>query len=218
MTVAEFWRRWHMSLSSWFRDYLYIPLGGSKKGLFRRYLNLMIVFLTSGLWHGASWHFVAWGGLNGIFQIIGSILKPVREKIRQWLKIDTGAFSHKLGKTLITFILISFTWIFFRANSLREGIWITRDIFTKWNPWVITTGGLLKLGLDGIYLYVISVCVFVITVVDFLKYRNIKVLDTLLTQGIWLRFLVCILLFAAIIIFGSYGPGYDAASFIYFQF
>ena len=79
MSVAEFWRRWHISLSTWFRDYLYIPLGGNRKGKVRKWFNLMVVFLVSGLWHGASWHYVFWGGLNGAYQVLGEWMRPVNK-------------------------------------------------------------------------------------------------------------------------------------------
>ena len=90
-SMREFWRRWHISLSSWFRDYLYIPLGGSRCGKIRRYFNLMATFLVSGLWHGASWSYVAWGGLHGLYQIIGYELKGVKEKINGKLHTKTEA-------------------------------------------------------------------------------------------------------------------------------
>lgn len=111
-SVSEFWRRWHISLSSWFRDYLYIPLGGNKKGKRRKWVNLMVVFLTSGLWHGAQWSFVAWGGLNGLFQIIGEWLKPIRDFLNKLFRMDRASLSHKLFKVVFTFGLINFTWIF----------------------------------------------------------------------------------------------------------
>ena len=87
-SVAEFWRRWHISLTSWFRDYLYIPLGGNQKGTVRKYLNVMIVFLVSGLWHGAQWTYVVWGGLNGLFQVAGNIFAPVRKRAGKRLKLN----------------------------------------------------------------------------------------------------------------------------------
>ena len=93
-SVSEFWRKWHISLTSWFKDYLYIPLGGSRKGKLRKYLNKLIVFLVSGLWHGAQWSFVAWGGINGLYQIIGEILQPARDKAVSLLKLNRNTFSH----------------------------------------------------------------------------------------------------------------------------
>ena len=106
MSVAEFWRRWHISLSSWFRDYLYIPLGGNRKGKIRKYINIMIVFLVSGLWHGASWSFVVWGGLNGIFQIIGAELKKARDWVVEQLHLNRETASHKIYKIITTYSLL----------------------------------------------------------------------------------------------------------------
>ena len=79
-SIKDFWRRWHISLSTWFRDYLYIPMGGNRKGKFRKYFNLMVTFFVSGLWHGASWNYVVWGGLHGFYQVIGEVTEPVRKK------------------------------------------------------------------------------------------------------------------------------------------
>jgi D-alanyl-lipoteichoic acid acyltransferase DltB (MBOAT superfamily) len=104
-TVAEFWRRWHISLTSWFRDYLYIPLGGSRKGKLRKYINIMIVFLVSGLWHGASLSFVLWGGLNGLYQVIGSLLMPVRDKLRELLGINRDKLGYKVAGAAVTYAL-----------------------------------------------------------------------------------------------------------------
>ena len=109
-SVGEFWRRWHISLSSWLRDYVYIPLGGSRVKDSRIYLNLMITFLVSGLWHGSTWNFVIWGLLHGFFQCAGRVVKPVFEK----LKIPSFI------KIAFTFTLVTFAWIFFRAANLQE--------------------------------------------------------------------------------------------------
>lgn len=109
-SVGEFWRRWHISLSSWFRDYVYIPLGGSRVALPRIYLNILITFLVSGIWHGSTWNFVIWGLLHGIFQCIGRATKSF------WEKIKVPSFI----RIFITFCLVTFAWIFFRSNNLQE--------------------------------------------------------------------------------------------------
>lgn len=96
LSISEFWRCWHISLTSWFKDYLYIPLGGSHKGKIRKYMNKMIVFLLSGLWHGAQFSYVAWGGLNGLYQIAGEILQPIRDKMVSVLQLNRKSFGHKL--------------------------------------------------------------------------------------------------------------------------
>lgn len=116
-SVGEFWRRWHISLSSWLRDYIYIPLGGSRVVLPRIYLNLMITFLVSGIWHGSTWNFVIWGLLHGIFQCIGRATKSF------WKKIKVPSFI----RIFITFCLVTFAWIFFRSSNLQEaGIVISK--------------------------------------------------------------------------------------------
>ncbi len=117
MSIKEFWRRWHISLSMWFRDYLYIPLGGSRCSKIKKYCNIIITFLVSGLWHGANWTYVLWGGLHGLYQVVGEILKPVRNNIHSILGTNTDNFSYKLSCVLKTFILTDFAWIFFRADN-----------------------------------------------------------------------------------------------------
>ena len=120
-SITEFWRRWHISLSGWLRDYLYIPLGGNRKGEFRQLINLMITMLLGGLWHGAKWTFVFWGGLNG-FALCA-------EKIFHSRKKDTGIFMSIL-KILAVFSFISFTWIFFRAENFSDAWLIIRRVLT----------------------------------------------------------------------------------------
>ena len=110
-SAAEFWRRWHISLSTWFRDYLYIPLGGNRKGRARKYLNTMITFLVSGLWHGANWSFVVWGGLNGAYQVIGEILAPARERACRLLHIRRERPFWRVVSTVFTFGLVDFAWL-----------------------------------------------------------------------------------------------------------
>ena len=121
-SVREFWSRWHISLSTWFRDYLYIPLGGSRRGKARRVLNLMITMLVSGLWHGAAWTFVFWGGLHGIYQSAEVLLSGVvkkKELTKEQKEEEEARFSvSRLLHTLLTFVLVSFAWLFFRADSM----------------------------------------------------------------------------------------------------
>lgn len=219
-TVSEFWRRWHISLSTWFRDYLYIPLGGNRKGRLRKEINLMVVFLVSGLWHGASWHFVAWGGLNGIFQIIGERLKPLKKRINQICHIDSTVDSHKLLRMVITFILIDFTWVFFRAPSLKEGLKIVLMILgIKGSmPWFTYGNNLAAFDLTPATLNVLLISLAILAVADFCKYRGIVIREWILREGLWLRWLIIYTGLLFILIFGVYGPGFDASQFIYFQF
>lgn len=217
--IQDFWRRWHISLSSWFRDYLYIPLGGSRCSRFRKYCNLMITFLVSGLWHGAAWNYVVWGGLHGVYQILEDLSKPVREKVTTKLHVDTKAFSHKFGQILITFFLTTFAWIFFRAESLSQaGTYIVR-MFTKWNPWVFFDEGLLKLGLDKMELNILVLALAALLLTDILQYvKKLSLAEFLMKQGWWFRFAVLIVLILSVFVFGKYGVEFNSAQFIYFDF
>ncbi len=217
LSVGEFWRRWHISLSSWFKDYLYIPLGGNRKGKIRKYFNLMVVFLLSGLWHGASWNFVIWGALNGIYQIVGDMTKGIRKKISKVFSCREN-FSSKLLKGLITFSLIDFSWIFFRSGSFMTAVGIIKNMVKEFNPWILTDGTLFKMGLDCADMFVLLMSLGVLLFMSVLKYKNIAIRDTLAKQGIWFRYFVYSAGIFAVLIFGIYGPEYDASQFIYFQF
>jgi D-alanyl-lipoteichoic acid acyltransferase DltB (MBOAT superfamily) len=131
--ISEFWTRWHISLSTWFKDYLYISLGGNRVSIPRWYFNLFFVFLVSGLWHGANWTFLIWGGLNGCYLILALIRQRVWKKMG-WGKISLPPFLGKVISLSTTFILICFSWIFFRANSLHDSFLIVRKIFTFKGP------------------------------------------------------------------------------------
>ena len=218
-SIKDFWRRWHISLSSWFRDYLYIPLGGNRKGKCRKYLNTMVTFLVSGLWHGASWNYVIWGGMHGIYQVIGEILAPVRKKINKLLKVNEGVFSYKLGQILFTFSLTTLTWVFFRAENLKEAIYFFERMFTRWNPWVFFNEGLYKFGLDRIEVNILFVALITMFLVELLKYlKNKRLSDFIVEQNLWFRWIVMIGLVVSILVYGEYGVNFDSNQFIYFQF
>ena len=212
-TVAEFWRRWHISLSSWFRDYLYIPLGGNRKGTVRKYLNLMIVFCVSGLWHGASWNFVIWGALNGFYQVFAALTASVRKKIAG----DPDVFSTRIGNMLVTFALICFSWIFFRANSTADAIIILKGMLHL-NPWVFTDGTLLQCGLDWANWCILFSSLLVLFGVSTAKYNGIEIRRWFFKQGLWFQYLTVLAAVFTVLVFGIYGSNYDASQFIYFQF
>ncbi len=217
--IADFWRRWHISLSTWFRDYLYIPLGGNRKGKFRKYLNLLITFLVSGLWHGASWTFVIWGGIHAVYQIIEDLFKPVREKIDKALNVNRSAFSYKFGQIFFTFILTTFAWIFFRARSISVLGEFLRRLFTKWDPWVLSDDSIYSFGLDAREMIILFASVFVLLIVSFVRYKKeADIGEILLRQNRPFRIIVFILLIMTIIIFGEYGIEFDSNKFIYFDF
>ena len=217
-SVADFWRRWHISLTSWFKDYLYIPLGGSKKGILRKYLNKMIVFMLSGLWHGAQLTFVVWGTINGLYQVIGEILMPIREKVSDALGVNRDSEGFCVLRAIVTFTMIDFTWIFFRADSLGRAVYIIKSIFNAENIWTLFDGSLYNCGLDEKNFRFMLIAVIVLLVADFLKRKGIMVREIILRQDGYIKCLVVSLSILMIMVFGKYGPAYNAVNFIYFQF
>lgn len=218
-SIRDFWSRWHISLSTWFRDYLYIPLGGNRKGRFRKAVNIMIVFLASGLWHGANWSYVAWGGVHGAYQVIGDCVAPYKEKWIRRLRVNTGCFSWKFLQIGFTFILVVFAWIFFRANSLRDAFWYIRRMWIRPTPWVLFNGEIYTLGLERPEMNILFVSAGMLCLVDLIRYKRKITLDTfLMNQNFWFRWGVLLGLIVLIFVCGKYGAGYDPQQFIYFQF
>lgn len=161
-SIKEFWARWHISLSSWFRDYLYIPLGGNRKGRARKILNVFIVFLVSGIWHGAAWTFVLWGALHGVYRVIEEIFSKPLSRFMKYKSTGFVAF-----RTVVTFILVSFAWIFFRANSIGDLGRLLSSLFTGWGGGVtemnaslaaigLTPLAILRIALSAALLMVIN--------------------------------------------------------------
>lgn len=132
-SVTDFWRRWHISLSTWLKDYVYIPLGGSRCTKSRNYLNILITFLVSGIWHGANWTFIIWGLLHGVFQVVEKMLGQQMCDYK-WLG--------KTIKILVTFVLVSFAWIFFRMPTLSSALGVIKRIFDVSLPKTIYTGSI----------------------------------------------------------------------------
>lgn len=219
VNIKDFWNRWHISLSTWFRDYLYIPLGGNRKGVFRKAINKMLVFVISGLWHGASWHFVMWGGLHGFYQVVADISAAYRKELIKRLHINIHCFSWKLLQTIITFALVDFAWIFFRADSIIDALRFIKRIFLRPTPWLLFNGGIFQLGLDRVEMNIFLFSLFLLFLVDFISYKKKITIDVfVMEQNIWFEWLAIIFLIVMIFIFGEYGPAFDAQQFIYFQF
>lgn len=217
-TVAGFWKQWHISLTSWFRDYLYIPLGGNRKGNLRKYINIMIVFLISGLWHGANLSFVIWGGINGLYQVIGDSLKKFRKKIRKAFDIHIDTIGYKVIATIITFFMVDFAWIFFRANSFKQSLSIVKSIFTTYNPWVLFDGSLFECGLDRPGFLLLGLSLLILLFADIMKKRGLCIRHLIIKQDDWCRCIIYVSAMVFLLIFGVYGSNYDASAFIYFQF
>ena len=217
MSIAEFWRRWHISLSSWLRDYLYIPLGGNRKGTLRKYLNILIVFAVSGLWHGANFTFVVWGLLHGLYQVIGKAITPARDKIIELFNIGRYSFSHKVVKTAVTFFLVSYAWVFFRADSIAGALRVIRSSF-YFTPWKLVDSSLYGFGLSRGNFLLGAAGIVLVIIVDLFNSRGVVIRENILKQGLWLRWIIMIAGILITVICGIWGPGYNVADFIYKQF
>lgn len=217
-SCAEFWRKWHISLTSWFKDYLYIPLGGSRKGKMRKYCNRLIVFLVSGLWHGAHFTFVIWGGINGLYQIIGEVLQPVRNKLVSVLNLNRDSLGHKLIHIAGTFFLIDFSWVFFRAEGLTDALGILKSMLTARNPWILLDGSLYQCGLDSKNFGLMLICLCILFFADYCKRLGIYIRHVIQKQDYWFRWFFISFAIWGILTFGIWGTQYNETNFIYFQF
>ena len=218
-SVREFWKRWHISLSTWFRDYLYIPLGGNRVSCGRRNFNLLVTFLVSGLWHGASMNFVVWGGLHGLYQVTADVTRQFRDRAVTLFQIRTDCFSFKAFRVIVTFILTDLAWIFFRADNLTVALSYIARIFTDFNPWMLSNGSLYELGIDRVDMHILVFALLLLVAADFIRYyKQQSMIDFVLEQNVVFHFVFIGFILMYIVIFGAYGPAFNAKAFIYFQF
>lgn len=219
VSVSDFWRRWHISLSTWFRDYVYIPLGGSRCSRARKYFNLMVTFGVSGLWHGANWSYLVWGMIHGVYQVVGDLTGSLREKLYRKMQVKTASFSFKLGRVLSTFVLVDVAWIFFRAGGIRQAAHYCTRMVTRWDPWNFFNQKLYTLGLDVTEMHVLAVGLAALLLVDLVRYRKGQtVAEFLGEQCIWFRWGVLFALMFSTLVYGIYGVDFDSTQFFYFQF
>ncbi len=213
-SIQEFWRKWHMSFSFWLRDYIYIPLGGNRKGKFRKYVNLILTFAVSGIWHGGNLRFLFWGILHAVYQIVGGLTYGVRNRLYERAGIKADSWFRKGIKMFVTFYLVMLGWIIFRAERLKAGIWMIRSMFCKFNPWIFFNDALFKLGLDWKECVVLFASVVVLAVVSFLQCR-FELREKILEQNLVVRWTIYLAAVWVIWIFGTYGYGFNAQDFIY---
>ena len=202
--ITEFWRRWHISLSSWLKDYLYISLGGNRKGKKRTYINLMLTMLLGGLWHGASWNFVIWGGLHGIYLALHKLILGKRKAVQEYKFDNFKGLLIYLSKTIFTFILVLFAWLFFRASDF-ETILI---FYTKMVHW--------EVGIYSYRLFTIALSFISITVLlDLAMYISKTHSYILLIKNKSISYAILFSLFSVTILYMFIS---DPLPFVYFQF
>lgn len=240
-SISDFWRRWHISLSTWFRDYLYIPLGGNRVPKLRWAFNILLTFLISGLWHGANWTYIIWGALHGLYFILFELIRPIGERLPSL--IGRGKLPRlKIAlSTLTTFSLTTFAWIFFRANSISDAFFIATHLHSGWraylrDSWNILLNGIQQGAFPGIQPIVEAffqilkpitgeartvialslLALVVLFIVEILQFRG-ALIEKINRQPVYLRQLLYASLIAIILIFGTNYASKQQA-FIYFQF
>jgi alginate O-acetyltransferase complex protein AlgI len=193
-SITDFWHRWHISLSSWLRDYLYISLGGNRHGRWKTYRNLFLTMLLGGLWHGASWNFMIWGGYHGTLLAVERAVLKDRRSRNEWTRLYPLRW-------LLTMALVMVGWVFFRAADLHQSVWILGQMFAH-------PGGEMLLQPWHIYLIVISLTVAIAE-------EKLQWFEPLMEAPVWAYASALVLLFFCLEIFGAI----DAQiPFIYFQF
>ncbi len=219
-SLSEFWKRWHISLSTWFRDYVYIPLGGNRVGARRTIINLFITFLLSGLWHGANWTFIAWGALHGAYVTVGAGTASPRERFRRAVGLDRHPRLSRGLAIVTTFLLVCLAWIFFRAGSIGDAFYIIHhlpDRLPETIRGVASDRAIrnreLYLG-HGLRAFAIAVLgIFVLESVHFAQRRG-RMRQLLREQPGWLRWSFYYAVALAIML----GGVFRRTQFIYFQF
>lgn len=234
-SVAEFWRRWHITLGAWMKDYVFYPLSLSKafsamgkktRKIFGNYIGKMlptflasfITFFLVGVWHGSSYKYVVYGLWNSII-IAGSILlEPVYKKVLSRLKVNTECFSWQLFQIVRTFFLVSIGRIFSRADSCMASFAMLKNMFAEFNPWVLTDGTLYELGLSAREMFLVFLVIIVLFVVSLMQEKGMRIRETLDKQNMLFQWLVVIGAIVFLLIYGAYGESFNASDFVYQQF
>jgi len=215
--IKEFWSRWHISLSSWLKDYIYIPLGGNRKGKIRKYFNIMITFIVSGFWHGGGLHFIVWGALHGAYQIIGDIIWPLKKRLANRMGIVENSAFHRLIERTVTFMLVTIAWIFFRTG-IKDAIRMIMHVFLYPRVDYLISGGLWELGLSPFGWIMLWGGILVMVLVDRLMYRGLRIDQVIYNQGMLARSVSIVTICLVVLIFGIYGDQHDASYFVYRDF
>lgn len=234
-TISEFWQRWHITLGTWFKDYIYYPVSMSKPmkrltsnmrkkigvyygPMFASTIALFCVWLCNGLWHGAGWRFIFFGMYHFALITLGNLIIPQVGKINKKLHINNSSKPYRAMQILRTTLLVCIGEMFFRADGLRAGFIMLRHIFTDFTFKSIANGTVLKLGMDGLDYIVVGVAVLIIFVISILNEKGISVRDRLAQKPLAVRWIIVYALIMFIVIFGAYGSGYDPVPPIYADF
>lgn len=233
-TLPEFWRRWHVTMGTWFKDYVFYQISISKFSLklnknarkvfgstagriISSSFPILVVWFLTGIWHGSSWNFVAWGLFHGCLIMLSQIFTPFNENLTRRLHIRRESFGFRMFQMVRTFALCCVGRVFFRANGLKQAVKIFIHMFSGAGLQYVGGGQLFAHGLNVRNMVVVAVAVFVLWAVSMLQER-MNVTEALFRRNIIVRWGLIYLLLLAVVVFGKYGPGYDAAGFIYENF
>lgn len=233
--IQEFWRRWHITLGAWLREYIFYPISFSKvcmnltvksKKIFKGYIgnlipaafSLFFVWFVNGIWHGASWKYIFYGLYYYILTMIGMLFEPLFEKIINKLKINVNSFSYRLWQMIRTTAIVLVGMLIFRASSLKTAGVIFKSMFTFKNIGKLFNGELFKIGITSGDFIIVVIGVVIMFVVSLLQEKGVNIREKISKQNIVFRWILYYGIIFTIIIFGIYGAGYDASSFIYGQF
>lgn len=211
-SIGDFWNRWHITLSTWLRDYIFIPLSKGKKKRSEIYLVIVITFLVSGIWHGAAWTFVLWGLIHGFYRVFGDHTKHVRGKMASFTRLDQSPALHKWVKIAITFLLVCFSRVFFRSNSVAEAFEHAKLFLTpySWSP----AGMIDALELFSLLDLIIFIFFFVIVqLFHYIERKNTSTWDWLSQRPAFTRYAVYVLIVVSVLIFGATGQGFVYGGF-----
>lgn len=214
-SVRAFWKKWHISFTSWLKEYIYFPLGGSRKGKWRTYYNILVVYVVSGLWHGAAWTYVVWAFLNGLMQVVESLCEPVYKKLLKILHISEKNKLLLVVEFLFTFAVIAIIRIFFRAEDLGQARFVVGQLA---GVFIYGVGGLnpTALGVNLPQLAAAGALCAVCLGVDAAKALGKDV--SVLAKSRVLYYILAAAIVVCVALLGIYGEGFDPQAFIYFQF
>lgn len=235
-SVEEFWRRWHITLGAWMRDYIFYPLSLSKGfgkigkqsrklfgpfvgKRFPAFLSMFVVYFLVGFWHGPQWKYIAYGVWNGVIIMSSLLLPNVYAAMRGFLRIDDTSWSWKLFQILRTFFLCSIGRLISQADRLRSAFVMIRAVFDRWYDLsFLVDGTFLELGLNTANWMLCLMGVLALFLVDYLHEKNVPIRESIASQSIVFRWFIYITAIVILAVFGMYGPAFDASSFIYEQF
>ncbi len=217
-SIREFWGRWHISLSNWLKDYIYIPLGGNRSGKIRQYINLMITFVVSGIWHGRGTHYLIWGILHGLYQIIERIISPLRSLFNTKMRVRTNCLSYRFMRCLFTFCLVDFAWLFFRAPSTSIALGVIRMIVTEFRLGSTLSDRLYLVGYDYERFIILIAEIIVWFCIDCIHEKRVSLTGWLNKQNTLFRWTAYLAMAIILLVGIIHDYGESVSTFIYTRF